>query len=146
MSVPVERLPAGAPLPDWVARLDRTAFGAAWKAPAPHEALWLVPGLAFARWALDLGPDDYNLPAYFGDKQRRATIRAGVIGPSVDEFYFLSRTTLAEQVWDMNFDSDTNVVEVAVRRLRTKLDQPFDRPLLHTVRGMGYVLEAPEEP
>jgi two-component system, OmpR family, copper resistance phosphate regulon response regulator CusR len=53
----------------------------------------------------------------------------------------LSRTTLAEQVWDMNFDSDTNVVEVAVRRLRAKLDDPFDDKLLHTVRGMGYVLE-----
>ncbi len=53
----------------------------------------------------------------------------------------LSRTTLAEQVWDMNFDSDTNVVEVAVRRLRAKLDDPFDVKLLHTVRGMGYVLE-----
>ena len=53
----------------------------------------------------------------------------------------LSRTTLAEQVWDMNFDSDTNVVEVAVRRLRAKLDDPFQGKLLHTVRGMGYVLE-----
>ena len=53
----------------------------------------------------------------------------------------LSRTTLAEQVWDMNFDSDTNVVEVAVRRLRVKLDEPFQAKLLHTVRGMGYVLE-----
>ncbi|MBI2770428.1 MAG: heavy metal response regulator transcription factor [Burkholderiales bacterium] len=53
----------------------------------------------------------------------------------------LSRTTLAEQVWDMNFDSDTNVVEVAVRRLRSKLDDPFESKLLHTVRGMGYVLE-----
>jgi two-component system, OmpR family, copper resistance phosphate regulon response regulator CusR len=53
----------------------------------------------------------------------------------------LSRTTLAEQVWDMNFDSDTNVVEVAVRRLRAKLDDPFRGKLLHTVRGMGYVLE-----
>lgn len=53
----------------------------------------------------------------------------------------LSRTTLAEQVWDMNFDSDTNVVEVAVRRLRAKLDDPFEHKLLHTVRGMGYVLE-----
>lgn len=53
----------------------------------------------------------------------------------------LSRTELAEQVWDMNFDSETNVVEVAIRRLRGKLDQPFERPLLHTVRGMGYVLE-----
>lgn len=54
----------------------------------------------------------------------------------------LSRTTLADQVWDMNFDSDTNVVEVAVRRLRAKLDDPFAAKLLHTVRGMGYVLEA----
>lgn len=53
----------------------------------------------------------------------------------------LSRTVLAEQVWDMNFDSDTNVVDVAVRRLRAKLDDPFDEKLLHTVRGMGYVLD-----
>src|SRR3546814_1105355 len=53
----------------------------------------------------------------------------------------LSRTMLAEQVWDMNFDSDTNAIEVAVRRLRAKIDDPFDRRLLHTVRGMGYVLE-----
>ena len=53
----------------------------------------------------------------------------------------LSRTEIAEQVWDMNFDSDTNVVEVAIRRLRGKLDVPFERVLLHTVRGMGYVLE-----
>ena len=58
----------------------------------------------------------------------------------------LSRTTLAEQVWDMNFDSDTNVIDVAVRRLRSKLDDPFDAKLLHTVRGMGYVLESRPEP
>ena len=57
----------------------------------------------------------------------------------------LSRTELASQVWDMNFDSETNVVEVAIRRLRNKLDTPFERALLHTVRGMGYVLEAPQE-
>ncbi|WP_376991984.1 heavy metal response regulator transcription factor [Bordetella pertussis] len=54
----------------------------------------------------------------------------------------LSRTTLAEQVWDMNFDSDTNVIDVAIRRLRGKLDDPYDAKLLHTVRGMGYVLES----
>jgi two-component system copper resistance phosphate regulon response regulator CusR len=53
----------------------------------------------------------------------------------------LSRTMLAEQVWNMNFDSETNVVEVAIRRLRSKMDDPFDTKLLHTVRGMGYVLE-----
>ena len=53
----------------------------------------------------------------------------------------LSRSELADRVWNMNFDGDTNVVEVAVRRLRVKLDVPFDKKLLHTVRGMGYVLE-----
>jgi two-component system copper resistance phosphate regulon response regulator CusR len=57
----------------------------------------------------------------------------------------LSRTVLAEQVWDINFDSDTNVVDVAVKRLRGKLDEPFDTKLLHTVRGVGYVLEARNE-
>ncbi len=53
----------------------------------------------------------------------------------------LSRTLIAEQVWDMNFDSDTNVVEVAVRRLRAKVDDPHPKKLIHTVRGFGYVFE-----
>lgn len=53
----------------------------------------------------------------------------------------LSRTELTHQLWDINFDSDTNVVEVAIRRLRVKLDRPFADKLLHTVRGIGYVLE-----
>jgi two-component system, OmpR family, copper resistance phosphate regulon response regulator CusR len=53
----------------------------------------------------------------------------------------LSRTFISEQVWDINFDSDTNVVDVAVRRLRKKVDDPFARKLIHTIRGMGYVLE-----
>jgi len=53
----------------------------------------------------------------------------------------LSRLELAERVWDINFNSNTNVVEVAVRRLRSKIDDPFATRLLHTVRGMGYVLE-----
>ncbi|HWL07436.1 MAG TPA: heavy metal response regulator transcription factor [Planctomicrobium sp.] len=53
----------------------------------------------------------------------------------------LSRTLIAEQVWDMNFDSDTNVVDVHIRRLRSKVDDPFAVKLIHTVRGMGYVLE-----
>ncbi len=54
----------------------------------------------------------------------------------------LSRTLIAEQVWDMNFDGDTNVVDMHVSRLRAKVDQPFRQKLLHTVRGAGYVLEA----
>ena len=54
----------------------------------------------------------------------------------------LSRTLISELVWEMNFDSDTNVVDVAVRRLRTKVDDPFDLKLIRTVRGVGYVLDA----
>ena len=53
----------------------------------------------------------------------------------------LSRTLIASQVWDMNFDSDANVVDVAIRRLRAKVDDPFPRKLIHTARGMGYVIE-----
>lgn len=56
----------------------------------------------------------------------------------------LGRTLLAEQVWDVNFDCDSNVVDVAVRRLRKKVDEPFATALIHTLRGVGYVLEARE--
>jgi two-component system copper resistance phosphate regulon response regulator CusR len=88
------------------------------------------------------------------DLLRRKAVRAGQrLDLTAKEFTLLalllrrqgevlSRTELAAQVWDMNFDSETNVVEVAIRRLRSKIDAPFERPLLHTVRGMGYVLEA----
>jgi two-component system copper resistance phosphate regulon response regulator CusR len=54
----------------------------------------------------------------------------------------LSRLVISEHVWDMNFDSDSNVVDVAVKRLRRKVDDPWMVKLIHTVRGMGYVLEA----
>ncbi|WP_413700363.1 heavy metal response regulator transcription factor [Psychromonas sp. KJ10-10] len=53
----------------------------------------------------------------------------------------LSRTLIASQVWDMNFDSDTNVIDVAIRRLRNKVDKPFEPKLIHSIRGMGYVLD-----
>ena len=56
----------------------------------------------------------------------------------------LSRTQIASQVWQMNFDSDTNVVDVAIRRLRAKVDDPCTPKLIHTVRGMGCTLEAPQ--
>jgi two-component system copper resistance phosphate regulon response regulator CusR len=87
------------------------------------------------------------------DVLRRRVSRANVrIDLTVKEFLLLhmlakrpgevlSRSMIASQVWDMNFDSDTNVVEVAVRRLRAKIDEPFAAKLIHTVRGMGYVLE-----
>ena len=74
---------------------------------------------------LDLSPKEFALLALLAR-------RAGEV---------LSRTLIAEQVWDMNFDSDTNVVEVAVRRLRSKVDDPFPKKLIRTVRGVGYVLE-----
>lgn len=54
----------------------------------------------------------------------------------------LPRATIASQVWDMNFNSDTNVVDSAIRRLRSKIDDAYEPKLIHTVRGMGYVLEA----
>ena len=57
----------------------------------------------------------------------------------------LPRSLIASQVWDMNFDSDTNVIDVAVRRLRAKVDEGFDPKLIRTVRGMGYVLETGAE-
>lgn len=54
----------------------------------------------------------------------------------------LSRTLIAESVWDINFDSGTNVVDVAIKRLRHKIDDPFEKKLIHTIRGIGYVFEA----
>lgn len=91
------------------------------------------------------------------DLMRRRAVRAGRrLELTAQEFSLLalflrrqgevlSRTEIAEQVWDMNFDSATNVIDVAVRRLRNKIDGPFEHTLLHTVRGMGYVLELREE-
>jgi two-component system copper resistance phosphate regulon response regulator CusR len=56
----------------------------------------------------------------------------------------LPRSLIASQVWDMNFDGDSNVIEVTVRRLRAKIDSDFEPKLIHTMRGMGYVIQAPE--
>jgi two-component system copper resistance phosphate regulon response regulator CusR len=75
---------------------------------------------------LELTPKEFALLSLFARRQGEV----------------LSRTLIAEQVWDMNFDSDSNVVDVHVRRLRAKVDDPFDTKLIHTVRGVGYVLEA----
>ena len=92
------------------------------------------------------------------DLLRRRVVRAGKrIDLTSKEFALLEllmrrqgevlpRSLIASQVWDMNFDSDTNVIEVAMRRLRTKVDDAFEPRLIQTVRGMGYVLEAPQPP
>ncbi|MCL7930386.1 heavy metal response regulator transcription factor [Halomonas llamarensis] len=85
--------------------------------------------------------------------RRRVTRQGERIGLTNKEFALLelfldregevlSRTYIASRVWQMNFDSDTNVVEVAVRRLRAKVDDAYTPKLIHTERGMGYVLEA----
>ena len=90
------------------------------------------------------------------DLMRRRVTRAGKrIDLTAKEFALLElmlrrqgevlpRSLIASQVWDMNFDSDTNVIEVAVKRLRAKVDDDFELKLIRTVRGMGYVLEVPE--
>lgn len=57
----------------------------------------------------------------------------------------LPRSLIASQVWDMNFDSDTNVIDVAIRRVRKKIDEGYDTKLIHTVRGMGYTLDVIED-
>lgn len=88
------------------------------------------------------------------DLMRRRVVRSGRrIDLTAKEFALLelllrrqgevlSRSLIASQVWDMNFDSDTNVIDVAIKRLRVKMDEGFEQKLIHTVRGMGYVLEA----
>lgn len=87
------------------------------------------------------------------DLPRRRATRGGVrLDLTAKEFALLellvrhqgeamSRTIIAEQVWDVNFDSDFNVLEVAIRRLRSKVDDPYTKKLIHTIRGVGYVLE-----
>lgn len=74
---------------------------------------------------LDLAPKEFALLALLARRQGEV----------------LSRSVLAEQVWDVDFDVDDNVVDVAIRRLRRKVDDPFEHKLIHTVRGLGYVLE-----
>ena len=90
------------------------------------------------------------------DLMRRRVTRAGKrIDLTAKEFALLElllrrqgevlpRSLIASQVWDMHFDSDTNVIDVAIRRLRLKLDDNFEPKLILTVRGMGYVLESPD--
>jgi len=104
---------------------------------------------------LELGADDYLVkPFSFTELllRIRTLLRRGVVRE--EEFFqiadlhldvlvkrqgeALSRTQIASQVWDMNFDSDTNVVDVAIKRLRAKVDLPFEKKLIHTVRSIGY--------
>jgi two-component system copper resistance phosphate regulon response regulator CusR len=95
-------------------------------------------------------PDIFEFGDLKLDVRRRKVARRGVdIALTNKEFLLLhllvrrqgealSRTLIASEVWDMNFDSDTNVVDVAIKRLRAKIDLPFERKLIHTVRSIGY--------
>jgi two-component system copper resistance phosphate regulon response regulator CusR len=74
---------------------------------------------------LDLTPKEFSLLSLLA-------VRSGEV---------LTRTRIAERIWDMDFNSDTNAVDVHLRRLRAKVDDPFEKKLIHTVRGVGYVLE-----
>jgi two-component system copper resistance phosphate regulon response regulator CusR len=88
------------------------------------------------------------------DMERHKAARAGVpLSLTPKEFLLLahlvrstgavvSRAEIAEHVWDVGFTTDTNIVEVVVRRLRAKVDDPFKTKLIHTIRGVGYVLKA----
>lgn len=112
------------------------------------------------RGSIDQGADAEITPLRIGDLEvdlvRMRALRDGqALALTPREFGLLSlllrrrgqvltRGALAEQVWDINFHSEANVIDVAVRRLRAKLDDPFPRKLLHTVRGVGYVLEERE--
>jgi two-component system copper resistance phosphate regulon response regulator CusR len=100
----------------------------------------------------DVVPDTLMYQDLVLDPKRFSVTRAGKsIELTAKEFVLLelllrqrgevlSRAYIAEQVWDMSFDGDSNVVEVNIRRLRAKVDDPFERKLIHTVRGRGYVL------
>jgi two-component system copper resistance phosphate regulon response regulator CusR len=102
-----------------------------------------------ARKTEQLGIEDLEI-----DTRRHKAVRSGIpLNLTAKEFLLLahlarfagevvSRTEIVEEVWDINFETDTNVVDVMVRRLRAKVDDPFKTKLVHTVRGAGYVLKA----
>ena len=109
------------------------------------------------RGAVQPAMDQLRVADLVLDLPRRRAQRAGKkINLSHKEFCLLEllarrqgevlpRSLIASQVWDMNFDSDTNVIDVAIRRLRAKIDDDFEPKLIHTVRGMGYKLEVEDD-
>jgi two-component system, OmpR family, copper resistance phosphate regulon response regulator CusR len=153
LALPVLMLTARDAVPDRVTGLDAGADDYLVKPFAFSELL------ARVRSVLRRGPKQTSENLKVGDLEieprRRRVFRGDKkIDLTAKEFALLdylvrntgevlSRTLIAEQVWDMNFDSDTNVVDVAMRRLRAKVDDPFEVKLIRTVRGVGYVIEEP---
>lgn len=151
LTLPVLILTARDAVPDRVRGLDSGADDYLVKPFAFSELLARVRTLlrrGRVREAETLAVADLQLDVL----KRRATRAGRRIDLTAKEFALLelflrrpgevlSRSFIASQVWDMNFDSDTNVVEVAIRRLRAKVDDDFTPKLIHTLRGMGYVME-----
>ncbi len=154
-SEPVLFLTAKDSLEDRVRGLDQGADDYLIKPFAFAELLARVKTLL--RRSKQLQPDNYSIADLTLDVSRRNVMRSGKrIHLTNKEFALLEilirrsgevlpRSLIASLVWDMNFDSDTNVIDVAVRRLRSKVDDEFSPKLIHTIRGMGYVLEIREE-
>ncbi len=152
---PVLFLTAKDTLEDRVRGLDLGADDYLIKPFAFSELLARVKTLL--RRSKQLQPDNYSIADLTLDVSRRYVMRSGKrIHLTNEEFALLEilirrsgevlpRSLIASLVWDMNFDSDTNVIDVAVRRLRSKVDDDFSPKLIHTIRGMGYVLEIREE-
>ena len=151
-STPILMLTARDAVDDRVTGLDAGADDYLTKPFALQELQARVRALARRRPALT--PRTVTVADLEIDLAGRRARRAGrAIELTAKEFalldYFVrhagevaSRTLIAEHVWDMNFDSDTNVVDVAVRRLRAKLDDRFETKLIHTIRGVGYVFDS----
>lgn len=150
--VPVLFLTARSAVEDRVQGLELGADDYLIKPFAFSELLARVRTL-LRRGAAPVNPDFIRIADLELDLPRRRAARGGQrINLTPKEFALLEllarrqgevlpRSLIASQVWDMNFDSDTNVIDVAVRRLRLKIDDGFESKLIHTVRGMGYVLE-----
>ncbi|MBI4194282.1 MAG: heavy metal response regulator transcription factor [Betaproteobacteria bacterium] len=153
-STPVIFLSARSKVEDRVAGLELGADDYLVKPFAFSELLARIRTLL--RRAPEREPDVLRVLDLEVDVRTRRVIRAGTpIQLTPKEFALLhlllrrcgevlSHTLIAEQVWDINFDSDTHVVEVAIRRLRSKVDEAHTSKLIHTVRGVGYVLEKRE--
>ena len=150
-TTPVLFLTARDTVPDRVKGLDLGADDYLVKPFAFSELLarvWTLLRRPQARSAEMLAVADLELDPHRSDARRNGAM----LGLTRQEFLLLSllvrrrgevlsRSFIAEQVWDMNFDTETNAVDVAVRRLRRKVDDPFEQKLIHTVRGLGYRLD-----
>jgi len=152
METPVLFLTARDSVPDRVKGLNIGADDYMVKPFAFSELIARVRSLL--RRAPSRQPDQLRIEDLDIDTRRHRALRGGVpLNLTAKEFLLLahlartpgevvSRTEIIEQVWDLTFDSGTNVVDVMVRRLRAKVDDPFPKKLIHTIRGVGYVLKA----